>query len=318
MKKRKMLGVTLIEILLVLVIISAVIYLAIGYLQQRTLQMRTDRASIQMQQILSAGLAYYVANGNWPSSRACLQASGGSGCSQRYLPNNLNSPWGSTYEVKNNNALFFVYTPVTGTTAASALAQASIIAGKLPLSYTTANIGGGSVPQQDACTGTTCYVVTAVNVPAQNLNNATAVNFAGVYHHGGCVPVPKCPKDSNGNQLRAQVYIVPLSVSGVNGNNTTAYPLLSFTGYAKGGIDASPGACDYSPGNVSPYGPCGDLVNGVSGTNYWRACLDVITTNGRLAQSGNTTWGSAVSLGAFTRCAPVNEQAGSNFNVFSR
>lgn len=316
MKKQRMLGVTLIEILLVLVIISTIIYLIVGYLQQRTLQMRTDRASLQMQQILNAGLAYYVANGRWPGSIACLQQQ--SGCTQRYLPNNLTSPWGQPYTVGNNNSLFYVYTPITTGTAASAAAQAAMIAGKLPLSYTTRSLSGNP-PQQDACNSTTCYPVGAVNVPAQNLNNATAVNFAGIYHHGGCVPVPNCPRDANGNQLQAQIYVVPLSVSGVNGNNTTSYPLISFTGYARGGNSSSPGNCDWNnTGTTYPYGPCGNLVNGVAGTNYWRACLDVVTTQGRLSQSGNTNWGSVVSLGVFTRCGGVNEQAGSNFNVWSR
>lgn len=316
MKKQTVLGVTLIEILLVLVIISTIIYLAIGYLQQRTLQMRTDRTSLQMQQILNAGLAYYVANGRWPSNLSCLQQSGASGCTQRYLPNNLSSPWGQPYTVGNNNSLFYVYTSITAGTAETAAAQATIIAGKLPLSYTTQSLSG-SPPQQVSCNSTTCYPVGAVNVPAQNLNNATAVNFAGIYHNGGCVPVPNCPRDANGNQLSAQVYVVPISVAGVNDNNSSAYPLISFTGYAKGGTDSSPPPCDYGS-TTSPYGPCGDLVNGVSGTNYWRACLDVETTQGRVSQSGNTSWGSVVSLGAFTRCGGVNEQAGSNFNVWSR
>ena len=65
---RKISGVTLIEILLVLVIIASIIVVAGRYFQQKAETMRIDRTALQMQYILSAGLAYYVANGTWPGN----------------------------------------------------------------------------------------------------------------------------------------------------------------------------------------------------------------------------------------------------------
>src|SRR5262249_9514404 len=86
-------GFTLVEMLLVLVITATLIYAALGYFQQRTLQMRMDRTSIQMQQILNAGLAFYVANSNWPTDITTdLQGT--------YLPNiTPTNPWGQTYTI---------------------------------------------------------------------------------------------------------------------------------------------------------------------------------------------------------------------------
>jgi len=78
MKRRaKVTGFTLIEMLLVLIIVSMIIYMGLGYLQQRTVQIRMDRTSLQMQQILNAGMAYYIANSTWPANLACLQGVGG-------------------------------------------------------------------------------------------------------------------------------------------------------------------------------------------------------------------------------------------------
>src|SRR5580704_3955793 len=68
MKRQAKKGFTLIEMLLVLVIVSSLIYMLFGYVQQKTMQMRIDRTSLQMQQILNAGLSYYVGNGKWPVS----------------------------------------------------------------------------------------------------------------------------------------------------------------------------------------------------------------------------------------------------------
>src|SRR5258708_34066525 len=67
MKSRSVMkGFTLVEMLLVATIISLIIYAGFSYFQQRTLQMTINRTSMQMQQILNAGLAYYVANSTWP------------------------------------------------------------------------------------------------------------------------------------------------------------------------------------------------------------------------------------------------------------
>lgn len=331
-------GFTLIEMLLVLVIAGMILYLMIGYVQQRSLSSRIDRASIQMQQILNAGLAYYVVNGSWPPTLNCLKGLGGSNCTGTvaYLPTTIKSPWGQDYEVSapmvsGRPVLFYVYTPITsaGITTGTASATAQTIAGKLPLSYTSSSMSlFGSPPSPStACTASTtnCFVVSSVNIPGQNLNNAPAVNYAGLYKHGGCVPVPSCPVDSRGNTMTPQIMVVPVSVSGINDpNSNNVYPISSFTAYAVGpDTDANLSACQYGGTKVS----C-DPQNAVSNARYWRVCLQVMTDKGLVSQTNlggyNSNsypyypWGGNVTLMAITRCAITNEPSGSGFNVFSQ
>lgn len=346
-RKKHLQGVTLIEILLVLVIVSAVIWGSISFLQQRALQTRIDRTAIQMQQILNAGLAYYVINGYWPPAASapagpldCLKGLNPTfspapsplpSCNTIYLPDSLlNNSWGNPYQIANTGSLFYVYSEISSSTASptpsgSALAVASTIAGILPLSYVTTEtatippVAGGTIPP---CTNTdtSCMVVASVNIPGQSLNNARGVNFAGLYHHGGCVPVPVCPTSSTSpTTLRPQIMIVPVSVSGVNTTNTNdVYPISSFTAYAKGPPNATPPACDGTYATAKPCSP----VNAISGATYWRACLQVMTTKGNVGETnlgtGAQEWGSKVTLMAITRCAPSGEPAGSSDSVYSR
>ncbi len=331
LKKTVMKGFTLIEILLVLVIISMIIYLGVGYVEQRALSARIDRTSLQMQQILNAGLAYYVANGNWPpnspnSAISYLQGS--------YLPPQnvlLQSPWGQQYVAIGSEgtppAQFFVYTEVTA--GKSTTSVANIIAGQLPMAYTTSEAPTANAPPASgtacAASATTCYVVSSVNVPGQNLNNASAVNFAGLYHHGGCVPVPTCPVDKNGFQMTPEIMVVPVSVSGVNdpqsGNNPpNVYPISSFTAYAVGDNGAStpngtsPPACD---NNGSAPSCKTNLQTSGTAAAYWRVCLQVVTQQGNVVTTNSSQWGNLVTLMAITRCAIQNEPSGSDFSVFS-
>lgn len=331
-------GFTLIEMLLVLVIASMIIFMATGYIQEKTLASRIDRASLQMQQILNASLSYYVTNGFWPTSLACLQGSGGAGCTLAYLPPaTILNPWGQTYTIVAPTSggtppnIMYVYSSVTagtGSTSGVATAAANIITGKLPLAYTTSKNGNPPPPPSSggaACTNATtkCYVVASVNIPGQNLNNAPSVNFAGVYRHGGCVPVPSCPVDSKGNTMTAEIVVVPVSVSGVNdANSNNLYPITSFTGYAKGPA-ANPAACTGGTAvNCQAQNP-------VANATYWRACMQVVTSKGDVSKTNtggfnsnsfpkSYPWGGNVSLMAITRCAIKNEPSGSTLNVFSQ
>lgn len=338
-------GVTLIEVLLVLSIMGMIIYLSTGYLQQRTLATRMDRTSLQMQQILNAGMTYYVANGSWPTSLSCLQGLDISPCDQAYLPSPISSPFGQEYTVvpstNNPPALLYVYTEIisTGTTG-SAVAIASSIAGQLPLAYTTATAplnlttpppnDGTCIAGKDAASSpTSCYVVASINIPGQNLNNATAVNFSGVYHSGSCVPVPTCPVDANGNTMTPQIIVAPVSVTGAisaptssstcnvtdtSGCQVNAYPLSSFTAFATPYAE-QPNAC--SSGTPAP------CVSNSGGNplpegNYWRVCLSVSTQAGT-ASPTSTTWGEVVgTVMAVTRCAIQDEPSGSGFDVWSK
>lgn len=305
-------GFTLVEVMLVLVIVAMAMYGAIRLVTQRAEQARIDRSSLQMQQILNAGLAYYLQNGYWPDSVSCLQ--GGSSCTVTYLPSSFNSPWSANpYSAgpctstnfpngPNNPAMFCVSVDTVG--AINGQATANILAGTLPL----ATVTGLNV---------TAYV----NIPGQNLNNARAVNFAGLYHHGGCVPVPSCPVDpQTGITMIPQIMVVPVQVSGLNdpitGPNPNVYPISSFTAYATGNANpptsTSPPLCT---GQTALSMACTPEAN-VSA--YWRVCMQIVTEKGDVATTnpGMDYWGHYVTMLAITRCAVNNEPAGSTFSVY--
>ena len=350
--KTKLQGFTLIEILLVMVVVSSLIYMGIGYLQQRTEYTRIDRTALQMQQLLNGALSYYVANGQWPANFACLQGTGGAACTVQYVtPTLTNSPFnttycGSTFGTPN----FYFATQISAGSLATAQADANILAGRLPLAYVTSTNPCTAVtpPPPSACTGgavvsgvssnPNCYVVSMVNIPGQNLNNASAITFAGLYHNGGCIPVPTCPVDASGKTMTPEVFIVPVSVSGVNDvgtNNSNVYPISSFTAYATGTPTGgtNPPLCGTTSdtGSGAAATNCafksGDKVNGMpasndlkTSANYWRACLQVVTEKGNVASTSSSAspnlWGQFVTLAAFTRCSITNEPSGSTFNVF--
>lgn len=327
--KNRMKGFTLTETLLVLTIISAVLYMGLTYFQQKALQMRIDRTTTQMQQILNAGLSYYVANGRWPVNAGVsvnitttpnnlLQQNG-------YLPTGvtIRSPWGTNYLIYTdaNGRLFSVYTSVTSGSSGLATAAARTVSGTLPLSYITTAAPPAAIANC-AAASPTCFVVGGVNIPGQNLNNATAVNFTGVYRHGGCVPVPTCPVDAGGTTMTPQIQIAPVSVSGLNDPSTGAvYPISSFTAYARGPA-ANPPAC--TGATVTPQcGQAGTLQGPAPASGqYWRACLQVVTQRGNVQTTNTSTsntatdFGGNVSLMGITRCAITNETAGSLFTIY--
>jgi prepilin-type N-terminal cleavage/methylation domain-containing protein len=233
------LGFTLIEMLLVLVIVGSFIYMGLGYFQQQTLATRMTKSTAQMQQILSAGMSYYLNNGSWPSSIDCLLGTGavGSGCEVPYLGvKQIMSPWGTPYHVVSINTvpkpdvtvvkpnLLYVYFSVSSTQMAKAPAAANIIAGKLPMAYASVDTGAvpaKGIPLNDvSCkldsASSACFVVASVNIPGMSLNTAPAVNFASIYHSGACVPVPTCPLDQNGNQMVPEIIGVPAALAGMN------------------------------------------------------------------------------------------------------
>ncbi len=330
-------GFSLIEMLLVMVIVSGALFMAASYFRQRSLQMRIDRTSLQMQQILNAGLAYYVANNKWPVANNTsvditatpttnnLQANG-------YLPKGVTiaNPFsGGHYSMYTDSTgkLFTVYTSITGGSAGFPAAAGNSIAGTLPLAATTATAGTPPpIGTTAICstTTTTCYIVTSINIPGQNLNAAGAVNFAGVYRHGGCVPVPTCPTDpATGTALTAEIQVVPVSVSGLNDSGSNAvYPISSFTAYAKGPATqpTQPPNCI----NETTAPPCNTNIQGNAPASnaYWRVCLQVITEKGDVQGTNNSTsnpatdYGANVTLMAITRCSISNEPAGSKFTIY--
>lgn len=324
--KNRFAGFTLIELLLVMVIVSIIIYASVGYMQQRAVQLRVDRTSGQMQQIMNAAMSYYITKGTWPTNLTTLQNEG-------FLSSApLTNPWGGSYQgiAHTTNSKtppnYYVWTDIPGR-----FGPAQSISATLPFGYTTTNTG--TPPIGAACTtaSTSCKVVGFVNIPGQNLNNATAVNFAGIYKHGGCVPVPQCPVGVNGDPLVPQIMVVPVSVSGLyDDNSTKVYPISSFTAYSRANLDSRGVPNDVSP----PYCRNSDWVASSNQLNcrltqnvgalanaYWRVCLDVVSEKGPVSRSGrdkgNSTWGKYVSLMAITRCAIPDAPGGSTFNVFS-
>lgn len=314
-------GFTLLEMLLVLVIVSAIAVMAINFTTQKMAELRRDRATMQMQQILNAGLSYYLNNGTWPASLAALQNP-----AAPYLPpnppNTIATPWGGTYTAAgatvNNVNYFQVSMTVPGTTGAT---EALIIAGRLPMATTS----GSTVTAQ-------------VNVPGMNLNNARSVNFSSVYHSGACVPVPSCPQG-----MEAQIMAVPVAVNGVSDKPTCTtandpatcstvnlYPVSGFTAYATPKADAASVrgcttggalACINTTTTPNPSGLPPMITPVPLSGEYWRVCLSVTTAKGLIAPD-QSAWGQLTgTILAITRCVPgtvsaPSEPSGAGFNVW--
>jgi type II secretory pathway pseudopilin PulG len=330
--KKRQSGVSLVEILLVMVIISAFLMTGTSYLQQRANNLRLDRTALQMQGIMTSAMAYYVINGTWPADIQTLTTA-------NFFPSNPVSPWGQAYGTSYDSNNFYVWTMIKMSTIGVAGSYAKQISGKLPAGYvssgTAANsstlgppLTAGIAPLNNGIAHcapqSLCYVVASVSKPGQSAANASSMNFAGLYHHGACVPVPTCPPDPNdinGNPMIPSVFIVPVSVSGVNDANipsSNVYPISSFTGYATGGGAGEPPGCTGS--NSPPLCNSAASLNGPPSTSYWRACLDVVTERGDVSDDGSSgakAWGQYVTLMALTRCAPRNQEAGSDFSVYS-
>lgn len=317
MNKRQWLkGFTLIEMLLVLVIMSFIVLAIIGYSEQRSDALRRDRAILQIQQIQNAAIAYFIGNSSWPATMTDLQNAG-------YLPRNITivNPWGNQYYMRadNTTGTFAVCTAVVGgNTNEESTALATILVGRLPLtqisSQSAATNCSPAMTVATSCADPTCTILSVINVPGQNLNNARSVNFAGVYHNGACVPVPACPGATTGpNVMRPAIIVAPVSVSGNYDSNSRIYPLSSFTASVTDVPSSTPRDCD----NGAPT-PC-DIGTGIaSPTNlYWRVCLQVITSSGAVTSATNPSWGSQATVMAITRCVPNNEAYGSSFSVFN-
>jgi prepilin-type N-terminal cleavage/methylation domain-containing protein len=294
-------GFSLLEMLLVLGIMSAIIVMIANYSTLKTSQLRRDRAAIQMQQILNAGLAYYLNNGKWPNETAstsppCPTSSDLSTLLGSYLPATFNSPYvGSSYSITCNAYGLF---SVSLTTASAS--DASSLAGLIPLGTVSGAVATGSV-----------------NVPGQNLNNARSVNFANYYHNGACVPAPTCPSN-----MAPDILVVPVSLYGDN-TATTYYPLLGFTAYAVSDAAGDTYPVAYNAvvdcATQSSASTCQSNSNGTSVNSnylYWRVCLSITTVDGVVTDSTNGSWAENTSILAITRCVPVNENYGSDFSVW--
>jgi prepilin-type N-terminal cleavage/methylation domain-containing protein len=324
---KKLKGFTLLEMVLVMAIMASVLVAILGYTTQKSDEVRRDRLVMQLQQVLNAGLAYYVNLGSWPatSDLSGLQTN-------HYLPSGtFNNPWGSAFSIGIDTtpttagnppeSEFYACTSLPG----AAYVAANVVASRLP--FGQAINGSSTCPPSNssssssstptpACTSssTTCTIVASVSIPGQNLSNARSVNFAGLYHNGACVPVPECP----GTNMTAEVVTVPVSVVGTP-DMVNAYPISSFTATVSGAPSNTPALC---PGSTAPAGDTNCYSTTTGGTNstafttgnFWRVCLKIVTGNGVVNyKSANMNAGIILAL---TRCTPNNEPAGSDFTVF--
>ncbi len=313
-------GFTLIEMLLVLVVMSAILVMYIGYMNQKTEQMRLDKTALQIQQILNAGLAYYVNNNVWPVN--CTQLGDLSTLqNENYLPSGtINSPYGNPYSLycSSYTGVFTVSTTVPSDT------ETQLLLGRVPMSAVTncASYPGAVCP---CLSGTTCLTA-SVNLPPQVLNNSRSVNFASVYHSGACVPAPTCPLG-----MTPQILVAPVSVSGLNDLTAAAttpqnaYALTSFTANAYGDNNNNPIQISSSSSTIRScvdpnvqencLGSSTNLdictVNPQQcGTNsyYWRVCLTINTEKGAVPKAPSMNAGYLLGwVLAVTRCSPANE-----------
>ena len=307
-------GFSLVEMLLVIVVMSSLVIMAAKYMEQQAQTNRVKLAVGQIQMLLNAATSYYQRFDRWPgtvntwyytntSSSSPMQTS-----TPAFLPNRvLTNPYGhQAYYWHAHYNYLYLSTPANAFQVAFYIGTSTkqaqlgrLVAGQLPFAYYNTN----------------GYVYAYTNIPGSKINNLMSMKFSGVYHHGACIPVPDCPTTSNsgGLAMTAQVFVTPVSVSGVNDNGSSnIYPISSFSAYAIG-PSLSPGAC----ANASSSPACTGA--GPSG-QYWRACLQVITERGDVAvtrtDSGGAAWGQAVSLSAFTRCASSVQPGGSSFSIY--
>lgn len=320
MKQLKIAGVTLIEILLVLVIATTIISLLITYTTQSTAQARRDRIVTQMQQIMSAALAYYAQNGKWPAN-TISSPNGAVDKDHDLVKNNylqqvstssngaVVSPYGVTYYTfTSQKNLFYVITSIPS----SVVAEASVIAGQLPSGVTLSNASATPSPPYtpSACTSSNkCIVAASVAPPGQNLNNARSVNFANLYKSGQCVPVPYCPPG-----MTSQIYAVPAGVSGIadggstpNSSAPSVYPVSSYTAYAMP-FSANPANCIGTSAGANANCASSNVTGG-NNNNYWRVCLAVMTERGAVQQNDSTDAQNIGTILVITRCLPGNSSS---------
>lgn len=334
-KMKRSEGVSLFEMLLVIVIATAIILLSIDFLNQKTLNTQINMVTSKYQEVEHAALAYYANNNAWPgtpdvsdtSGITCLEGTAGSSpstmCQIPYLqPAQTSNPLfnmsiTTAWSVSMTPPVFYINMSMSSGGSTELIAQT--VSGRLPNSYYQ-------------CSSTTnCTITSVIVAPPQNLNDAGAVTFAGVYQNGACVPAPNCPPDNNGHPMIAEIMLAPVAMSGINdpNNPNQVYPITSFTAYATGGTNNAPPACNNDSG-VASLSICyadANSGNGVPNGAYWRACLQVQT------QKGIVSWGNPnppynagpppsnsgyySAIVAVTRCVSKSERKGSGFGVFA-
>jgi general secretion pathway protein G len=315
MKKHEK-GFTLLEMMLVIAIMASVMVMIVGFVTQKTDEMRRDRVSLQVQQILNAGLSFYLNNNRFPNNTADVGAATSELVAGGYIPSGIRNPWGQVFSTTKDDTrgTFSVTTNVVKNI------EATVVAGRLPLASTSA-----------------ATVTAMVSVPGQNLNNARAFNFGAIYHSGACVPVPTCP-----NGMTPDIMVVPAQAYGIyDGPVSCADPanfatctgaanMYPISGYTARAILGNPNTttlpgCTTGANQVCyqtrMWGPVDTPLPSSGSGRYWRVCLSVLTEKGVVNPTGASAvaWGQGMgSVLALTRCVPAGESSNSSgFTVWA-
>jgi len=157
-------------------------------------------------------------------------------------------------------------------------------------------------------------VITSVNVPSYNYNNAQSVSHMGIYTLGACVPEPACPTG-----MKAQITTTPAGLAGITSVNSSGSttPIQSFMAYAygKSSKDKSPVSKPLlCPNQELTTGSCSGGETG----NYWRACLSGTASGGEIVnftEQKGTVKNHAIQILAMTNCVP---EKNSSYTQFSK
>lgn len=296
MKKQQ--GFSLLEVMLVLVILVALGTLAISTMRSKMINVRLERTAAQMQQVTQSAVSYFIDNHMWPSNDLSFTNDGISTLAQEnYLPQAMLddngqfiSSWGAPYETRlsDSEGRNFLVSVDVGNES-----YASVLRGMLPMAYID---------------GTT--VITSVNVPSYNYNNAQSVSHMGIYNLGACVPEPACPTG-----MKAQITTTPAGIAGVTSVNPvdkSITPIQSFMAYAygKNSTDRSPAPDPL----VCPNQNTGNSTcSGGQTGNYWRACLSGTASGGEIVDFSEQN-NHAIQILAMTNCVPKGNSSFTQFN----
>lgn len=262
--KSKTKGFTLIELLFVIAIISVIAAAGMSIVKQRAQEAKVEKCALQMQQMLQAGMAYYVDNNCWPHEAKC--ASGAPDFATHYIPVGTTiNPWGEQ--------LNYQYTATPGsrfqvTTKAPNNSIAQRVAGMLP---------NAEVDKTDVT-----KIITETTIPGQ-VTGETNVYVAKVgLTSGGAVTGFSCPTG-----YKSAIYFSPHSLQNARGvvapkdkdkdSHSSYYldKLPSFT--VSGGCDGTNSCSSYSvtinEGNTGVH--CTEKIDFWGQTVYYHCNNDV-------------------------------------------
>jgi len=187
MKRYYQKGYTLLELMLVIALMAVIAMAGLATLQSRTQTIKIDKAAIEMQHWLEAGMGYFVDKQEWPSSISEIVSKGymPDGSSGPDGPNGNNkNPWGYPYQIKTIGRNLFAVSTVTPQFKAknkksNHMAIAKRVASRLPNAY-------ASLIAEEPT------VVATVTVPGQVRNASTVISVATVESNKGYVEKPIC------------------------------------------------------------------------------------------------------------------------------